>query len=123
MPTYHTLPETADLMQSKTHAFKIIPVSDDIDLGLFWQKAGGSAAGRLKVTIVKQDGATTVEKLSDTGDVQVVNTDPPKIKILIAPADIDQVGELKIYPEFKFDDSWVQADMVSLTVKDDPIPG
>jgi hypothetical protein len=122
MPTYTTLPENADLMQSKTQGYKIIPVSSDIDLGYFWQKAGGDANGKLKVTLVKLAG-TTVSKLADDGSVLMVNTSPPKIKVLINPTDIDFVGKLKFYAEFKIDDSWLQADVVVVDVVDDPIPG
>lgn len=121
MPTYTTLPEGADLMQGKTNAYYIIDVSEDVDLGLFWQRAGGNAVGLMKVTLVKPDG-TTVVKLSDDDSVLVLNTSPPKIKVLITTTDIDFVGKLKFYPEFKIDDSWVQADVVIVTVVDDPIP-
>lgn len=118
---YATLSETADLMQGKTNAFKIISVSDDIDLGYFWQKAGGTAGGKLKVTLVKKNGDVVLKTATD-GEVAVVNTQPPKIKVLITPTDIDFVGALSIYPEFKIDDSWIQADRIVLTVVDDPIP-
>lgn len=122
MPTYTTLPKTADLMQNKTAAFIIVDVSDDIDLGYFWHKASGNAAGKLKVTLVKNDGSTTVEKLAEDGEVFLVNTSPPQIKVLVLPEDLDQLLNLKLYAEFKIDDSWVQADVVVLKVVDDPIP-
>ncbi len=108
-------------MQSKTLGFRIIDVSDDIDVGYFWQKAGGSASGKLKATLVKPNG-NTVLKAAEYGEIAVVNSSPPKVKILITPTDIDFVGSLKIFVEFKIDDSWFQADKVTLTVVDDPIP-
>jgi hypothetical protein len=118
---YTTLPEGADLMQSKTHAFVIVDISEDIDLGYFWYKAAGNANGKLKVTLVKLDN-TTVVKLAEDGEVALLNTSPPKIKVLIEPTDIDFIGALKVFPEFKIDDSWIQADRVVFTVVDDPIP-
>lgn len=121
MPTYNTLPESADLMQSKSHGFKIIEISDDIDVGYWWNKCGGSASGKLKATLVKPD-ATTVTKLSENGDISIVNSSPQRVKVLIAPTDIDFVGNLKIFVEFKIDDSWFQADKVTLGVVDDPVP-
>jgi hypothetical protein len=126
---YTTLPENADLMQGKTNAFAIIPVSDDIDLGLFWQKAGGNANGKLKVTLVKLDGTTTVVKLAEDGKVLLVNTSPPKLKVLIETTDTTGTlgatgtGKVKLYSEFKIDDSWIQDDVVLLNVNDDPISG
>jgi len=121
MPTYTTLPPGADLMQNKTHAFVIVSVSGDVDLGYWWQKTGGSASEKLKVTLLKPNG-TTVEKLAESGEVDLVNTNPPSIKVLIAPSDINFVGNLRIFAEFKIDDSWIQSDVVTMSVTDDPIP-
>jgi hypothetical protein len=123
MPTYTTLPEGADLVQDRTVAFTIIPVSDDVDLGYWWNKAGGVSAGKVKVTLVKPDGTTV---LKENADVLLVNTAPQKIKVFInglTATDIDFVGNLKFYPEFLIDDSWVQADVVVQAVADDAISG
>lgn len=121
MPTYTTLPESADLIQDRTQAFKIVPISDDVDLGYFWQKAAGNPDGKLKVTLIKPNN-TTVVKTAEDDEVAVVNTSPPKIKVLIEPTDVDFVGNLRLFAEFKIDDSWVQADVIALPVTADPIP-
>lgn len=120
MPMYETLPENVALMQNKTHGFVIVKV-ENVDAGLFWQKAGGDVSGKLKATLLKPSGST-VEKLSEDGEVFLVNTDPQRIKILVEPSDLDFVGKLKVFPEFAFDDSWLPGAVQELSVVDDPIP-
>lgn len=121
MPTYETLPEGAKLIQNKTLAFLLIPVSNSVDVGLWWQQAGGNPAGKLKATLRKSDG-TTVEKLAEDGKVALDNSAPQRIKVLFEPADLDQLGMLKVFAEFKLGDSWLQAETVSVTIDDDPVP-
>lgn len=130
MPTYTpsdyaTLALDADVVQNKTNAYKIIPISDDVDLGYFWQKSGLVLdSTNFKLTYVKP-GGTTINR-SDTGAMQLVNTNPQLVKVLILGVtltDIDFIGNLLIYPEFKINTSWVQADRVVVPVIDDPIAG
>lgn len=122
MPTYETLPEGSNLVQNKTLGFLIIPISDNIDAGLWWQKAGGAASGKLKATLQKQDGSN-VNKTAADGELALDNTAPQKVKVLFIPADLDQVGSIKVLVEFKFDDSWLQAETVTVPIIDDPVPG
>jgi hypothetical protein len=121
MPTYATLPAEAKLMQNKTSAFLVVPVSDGVDLGYWWMKTAGDIAGKLRISLLKPNGTVTV-KAAEDGDAGMVNTEPAAVKVLVLPADIDFIGNLKIFPEFKIDDSWVQADPVIREVVDDPVP-
>jgi len=121
MPTYETLPEGSKLVQNKTLGFLLVPISDNIDVGLWWQKAAGNSSGKLKATLQKQNGAN-VSKTAADGEVALDNTAPQRVKVLFAPSDLDQVGNIKILVEFKFDDSWLQAEMITVQVVDDPVP-
>jgi hypothetical protein len=117
-----TLREGADLIQNKTDAYIVIPVSDNIDLGLFWMRYGESLDGAIVVQLVKPDGSIT--ELNTAGYYDIVNTMPQKIKIRLTPAEVDQLGTLKVYAIFQMAPlSWVAADRVVLTVIDDPVAG
>lgn len=127
--TYEALPPDSKLIQSKTKAFLLVKISDNVDVGLWWQKTAGDASGKLKATLQKQSGST-VNKTSEAGEVVLDNTAPQRVKVLIVPADVNELGNLKIYVEFKFVnteggdefETWMQADVVTATVIDDPIP-
>lgn len=121
MPDYAIISLEADLVQGKTHAYKKIKVSDDVDLGLFWQRCGGEPAGKMKVTLANPDNDLTV-KLAEDDEVRLINVNPPIIAVLIEPTDVDFTGSLRCFPEFKIGDSWLTADRVVLEVIDDPIP-
>jgi hypothetical protein len=121
---YATIRQGDPVTQNLTEAYVIIPISDEIDLNYIWNHAGGVFdTTNVKYSIVKPDNTVIVRV--DTGSMVLVNTAPQLVKVLILTSlgDTSQVGNLQIYPEFKFDLSWLQADRVVVAVSDDATPG
>jgi hypothetical protein len=119
---YATLPVGTKPTQNKTEAWLSFEVTG-VDLYLWWSKSGGSPNGVLKATLERPD-ATTVDKLAEDGEVNIIWSAPtPTVKVLALTTDLTQLGTYKVLFEFKIDDGWVQAPIVTFQTLDDTVAG
>lgn len=115
---YPTMDLEAVPTAGKTNAY--IPLLiEGVDLYRWLVDTAGVFTGKLKGTLIKPDSAT-VAKVYAASDspIDLLNTEPKFIKVLLETTDIPLAGVYGFVAEFKQEDGWLVAPKVEFTVVD-----
>jgi hypothetical protein len=100
----------------KTHAYLPLLI-EGVDLYRWLIDTTGDFTGKLKGTLIKPDNST-VNKVYAASDspIDLLNTEPKFIKVLLTPSDIASAGTYGFVAEFKQADGWLVAPRVDFVV-------
>lgn len=113
---YATLELGAKPTAGLTNAYIPLEVKD-IDLFNWLVDTGGTFTNKLRGTLTRPNG-TTVSKAysSPNSPIDLLNTEPKYIKVLLETTDIPTAGVYSFVAEFKHGSGWLTARRMHFTV-------